>query len=164
MEEYFRQRDREQTGKYSNQFLYLRVLLVSAVCLSQHYLLKAWATFQVIQLHDVVTVQDEGVGVLGACETVIQLLHTASWKVNHGSWGGVEGIKDEDRAVRKATHKYYFITLYENSRHKAFILKQKQRVWLTNVLRLKCLKAYLSLIVDAIPSRGQNKGSKKIPS
>lgn len=41
-----------------------------------NYLLKSWAPFQVVQFHDVVTVQDESVSILSAGEIRIQLLHT----------------------------------------------------------------------------------------
>lgn len=41
-----------------------------------NHLLKAWAPFQMVQFHYVVTVQDESVSVLRAGETRIQLLHT----------------------------------------------------------------------------------------
>lgn len=45
------------------------------VTLVWYNLLKAGASFQVVQLHDVVPVQDERVGVLRAGETGVQFLH-----------------------------------------------------------------------------------------
>lgn len=53
---------------------------------SVNYLLEARTPFQMVQFHDVVTVQDESVGVLRADETGIQLLHTPGREIHHGSW------------------------------------------------------------------------------